>query len=32
VAEGVETADQVDELKMLGCHIGQGTLVSAASR
>ena len=24
VAEGVETADQVDELKMLGCHIGQG--------
>ncbi|HEX5189217.1 MAG TPA: EAL domain-containing protein [Streptosporangiaceae bacterium] len=28
VAEGVETAEQIDELKMLGCQIGQGTFFS----
>ncbi len=28
VAEGVENAEQVDELQRLGCHLGQGYLLS----
>lgn len=32
VAEGVETKDQVAELKMLGCHVGQGFYFSQPLR
>jgi EAL domain-containing protein (putative c-di-GMP-specific phosphodiesterase class I) len=32
VAEGVETKDQVAELKMLGCHVGQGCYFSQPLR
>ncbi len=32
VAEGVETKDQVDELKMLGCQVGQGFYFSRPLR